>query len=133
MLSGEFERKLRKLNSRLRIYCSNDNSKPAGLFQVVNGEYIEICGVDKNFIPKLTVWDNQGHIVKSGWFRILKLLFSKNLINKNKAESLFSFHFDNYNNTFQIESKPLDKKIEQAKQSGKWHKDDLAEIGSAIK
>jgi len=67
MLSGEFERKLKKLNKNLRIYCGNDDSRAAGIFIVSpSGEYTEICGADKNYVPQYVHYDDTGRIKKSG-------------------------------------------------------------------
>lgn len=89
MLAGDFARNLRKLNPELRIFCGNDDTKPAGLFFVRKGEYRDICGVDKNIVPefKVGLWD--GTIIKQGWRDVLMLLVTKKMINKFKAERLF--------------------------------------------
>jgi hypothetical protein len=89
MLSGDFARKLRILNRKLRIFCKNDDSKPAGIFQVIRGEYTEICGIDKQYIPERSVLaENQTHI-KGGWRRALRILIKKGLIDRPAAEKLF--------------------------------------------
>lgn len=89
MLSGDFERYLRKLNKNIRIYCLNDDKRPAGVFHVVNGEYTEICGIDKNYIPEHSIMAENGTHIKGGWRRVLKLLINKGLINRQQAEKLF--------------------------------------------
>ena len=132
MLSGEFERKLRKLNPSLKIWCGDDYSKPAGLFYIRNNEYIEICGVDKNNVPEFTIWDNKGHIVKSGWRRILEILIPRKLIDKHIAERVFNTYFDCPNALPYIEEDYIYKKIKEAQRQDKWHRDDLAEIGSRL-
>src|SRR5579864_491664 len=95
MLSGEFERNLRKLNPKLRIYCGDNKDKPASLYYIVNGEEITICGVDKNYIPKDVIYDKQGHIVKSGYNRVLKILIKDKLTTKKRAEYIFGYHLYN--------------------------------------
>jgi hypothetical protein len=95
MLSGDFERKLRKLNPDIRIYCSNDDSKPAGIFWVKpNGEYQEICGIDKNQVPEWPTFDETGAYVKAGWRRALKILINKGFIDRDQAERLFGVHLE---------------------------------------
>lgn len=128
MLAGEFERKLRKLNRNLRVYCSNDDSKAAGLFYNAYGEYIEICGVDKNYVGEQIIWDNMGHIVRSGWRRVLNILISRKLVDKHQAEKVFdtSFSIRQLNSQQQLED-PILKMIRQATIKG-HHIDDKGEI-----
>ena len=93
MLSGDFSYKLRKLNNNLRIFCGDDDRRSAGIFIVSRyGEYTEICGADKNYVPEFTKYSDDGRIVKSGWRRILKILIGKGLVNRFKAEKLFGTH-----------------------------------------
>ena len=89
MLAGDFERKLRKLNRNLRIFCGDDDSRAAGIYQVIRGEYTEICGVDKNELPEHSIREPNGAFIKAGWRRTLKILIKKGLIDRNKAEKLF--------------------------------------------
>ena len=132
MEASIFQSNLHQLNPKLRIYCGDDNSKPASLYYVVNNEEITLCGVDKNELPKYAIWDNKGHIVKSGWYRVLKLLINRKLINKSKAQNLFNDPLYGLNSMPNIEQDEIWKKIQQAEHKGKWHKDDLAEIGSKL-
>lgn len=90
MYASEFASNLKKLNKKLRIFAGSDNSKPAGLYYVVNGEYISICGVDKNEIPEYIIFDEAGHILKSGWRRVLTLLIERGLIDRKKTVKLFN-------------------------------------------
>lgn len=90
MAPGQVERNLRKLNKRVRIFCGDDPTHPAGVFIVSpSGEYTEICGIDKNDVPEFTTWNDQGFIVKSGYRRVLKILVGKGLVKKEAAEKLF--------------------------------------------
>lgn len=90
MLAGDFERKLRSLNRNLRIWCGNDDKYAAGIYVVSRtGEFCEICGIDKNYIPEFTQYREDGGIVKSGWRRVLKILIGKGLIARKQAENLF--------------------------------------------
>ena len=92
MTSGDFYRKLKKLNKSLKITCF-DGNKPAGLWLDYLGNYIEICGVDKNTVPMRSIFDEQGHIVKGGWLRVLHILVARKLVDKKQAEKVFDFHF----------------------------------------
>jgi hypothetical protein len=89
MLSGQFERKLRKLNHRIRVYAA-DSARAAGIFVVSPaGEYTEICAADKNFVPEFMTYSADGRIVKSGWRRTLKILIARGLVRKEQAEKEF--------------------------------------------
>lgn len=90
MLSGDFERKLRKLNRKLRVYCGNDDRFAAGIFVVSkSGEYTEVCAADKNFVPEYAEYNYDGRIKKSGWRRTLKILISNGLVKKEAAQKEF--------------------------------------------
>lgn len=97
MLSGDFARKLRCLNPRLKVWCGDDNSKPAGLYYVVGDEYVSICGVDKNYIPEYTIWDNKGHIIKSGWRRTISQLLQRHLVSKKDVMRVFNTRLNGMN------------------------------------
>lgn len=89
MLAGDFERKLRKLNKKLRIFCGDNDARPAGIFQVIRGEYTEICGIDKNYVPEHSIRAPHGAHIKGGWRRALKILIKQGLIDRSKAEKVF--------------------------------------------
>jgi hypothetical protein len=94
MLSGDFERRLRRLNSNLRIFCGDDDSKPAGIYHVVRGEYTEICGCDKNWLPEHIQYNEDGSIRRGGWRRTLKILINKGFIDRRQAEKVFQTHLE---------------------------------------
>lgn len=94
METGVFYRKLKQLNPRLRIWCGDDDSKPAGLYHIKNGEFTEICGVDKGDIPERMIYRADGSILKSGWRRTLKVLIKQRLIDKAKAEKVFHYSYE---------------------------------------
>lgn len=89
MLSGDFERKLRRLNRKLRIFCGDNDQRPAGIFHVVRGEFVEICGIDKNQVPERSILAPNGSHIKGGWRRALRILMKQGLIDRAKAEKLF--------------------------------------------
>lgn len=144
MLAGDFARKLRKLNSKLRIYCGDDKSKPAGLYYIHGGQYCEICGVDKNYVPEFIISDSKGHIVKSGWRRVVNILVNKRLVDKRKAEKVFNTYFHRgILNSIQAAEDPILKMIEEIKikewkkdKDGNdvplYHKDYLVDVGREI-
>jgi len=89
MLASDFQAKLRKLNKNLRIFCGDNDSRLAGLYHVVGGEYKDIIGVDKNYLPEWPVMDEQGRILKGGWRRVVRLLIEQGLIDRRRAEAVF--------------------------------------------
>lgn len=97
MLSGTFQRKLRRLNSDLRIYCGDNDDRPAMIEQPVNrctGEYEPVCGVDKNELPELPEVDpTTGTIVRGGWRRAIDILIARRLVRKRAAEIEFATTF----------------------------------------
>ena len=77
MLSGDFFRKLQKLNNHLRVYCGDDANRAAQLFidkRWELGELEDVCGVDKSWTPEWPIYNEDGTIYKSGWRRVLRIL-----------------------------------------------------------
>lgn len=103
MLSGDFLRKLKKLNKNLTVFCGDDDTKPAGLYLMFYGEPIHICGVDRNFVDEFPHTDEKGHIVHSGWRRVLNILIAKRLIDKHEAEKVFRTGIKRLNMAINIE------------------------------
>lgn len=85
---GDFKRKIQRLNPKLRI-IARDTGKPAGINLLVEGEYVNICSIDKGEIPKESIRDSAGHYIKGGWRRAIKILIDKRLIDRRKAEQIF--------------------------------------------
>lgn len=92
MLSGEFERKLRKLNKELRVCCGDNPATPAGIYHVVRGVYEPICGAPKNWVGKWTTANPNGTLAHSGWRRILRILIQERLVDRRRAEKVFLTH-----------------------------------------
>lgn len=103
MFSGDFLRKLKKLNKNLTVMCGNDDTKPAGLYLMFYGEPIHICGVDRNFVPEFPTHDVKGHIIKGGWRRVLNILVGKRLIDKYEAQNVFKTQIKRLNMTINVE------------------------------
>jgi|WetSurMetagenome_2_1015567.scaffolds.fasta_scaffold1081100_1 hypothetical protein len=97
MLSGDFLKVLRKLNKKLRV-CSLENSKhAAGLYYIDPWEgYIAVCGVDKNYIPEQTEVDEVGHILKSGWRRVVNILLARKLTTREKVKQVWPSFFEQH-------------------------------------
>jgi len=124
MFASDFAIRLKKLNPHLRIYCGDDKSRPASLYHIVNNEEETICGIDKSEVPERPIYDEQGHILKSGWIRVLNILIKKGFTSKKRAEKIFTCHL--YNTPQPPLSKPKYKNIDE------YHPDDLREIGSKV-
>lgn len=95
MLSGEFERKIRKLNRNLRVYCRDNPRTPAGIFLLqADGTVEDVCGIDKNYVPEHSEFHPDGQHKKGGWRRALRLLINRRLIERRQAERVFSTHLE---------------------------------------
>lgn len=95
MLAHNFQRKLRQLNKSLRIYCGNNETRPATIeWKRPYQEWEAVCAIDKNEVPEMPeVVGETGEIFKGGWRRAMDILIWKKLVSKNKAEILFSTQF----------------------------------------
>lgn len=89
MLASTFQSKLRKLNPDLRIWCGDSSTTPASIFHVVDGEFTQICAVDKSWLPDHTMFDELGRISKGGWRRPLYVLIQCGLIDRHHAQRVF--------------------------------------------
>jgi len=94
MYGGEFQRCLKQLNPKLRICCLENSSHAAGIYFIdpVEG-YIPVCGVDKGFVPVATTVDEVGHILKSGWFRVVNILLINKLTTHEKVKKVWPNFF----------------------------------------
>lgn len=93
MYSGEFQRCLRRLNPKLRI-CCGETSHAAGIYYIDPFEgYIQVCGVDKGWVPVATTVDDVGHILKSGWYRVVKILLANKLTTPRKVQEVWPNFF----------------------------------------
>lgn len=93
--TGLFVHALKRLNPALRI-CSFDGSKKlAGLYLInKRGEWEDICGVDKQFVPAYASFDDGGHIVKSGWRRVFHILMGNGYTTPAKVRTVCRGFFD---------------------------------------
>lgn len=97
MLSGEFERKLRRLNRRLNIFCGDNPRMPAGIWMENSAEpdgYEQLCGIDKNYVPEHSEFIEDGSLEKGGWRRVLRYLINRRIVERRYAEKLFSTHLE---------------------------------------
>lgn len=115
MLSGDFQKAVRKLNPSLRI-CSLESSKnAAGLYYIDPFEgYIAVCGVDKNYLPERTEIDEVGHILKSGWRRVVNILLARKLTTQEKVKRVWPSFFEQHSPPVAFcNDDPIQKKIWQ--------------------
>ena len=93
MYGGEFQRCLRRLNPKLRI-CCGETSHAAGIYYIDPQEgYITVCGVDKGFVPVATTVDEVGHILKSGWYRVVMILLARKLTTPRQVQKVWPNFF----------------------------------------
>lgn len=92
--TGDFYRCIRQLNSKLRI-CSLENSNhAAGLYYIDPQEgWIAVCGVDKGYVPVATTVDEVGHILQSGWYRVVNILLLQGLTTIEKVRKVWPNYF----------------------------------------
>lgn len=144
MTLGEFSRKLRKLNKNLRIFAK-DTGKPAGINLLFDGEWVNICSIDKNDIPMLPIRDKDGRYIKGGWRRALRSLIDRRLIDRKAAERIFRSGLDVPNPHFNYNHDPVMKELYSIRQrrinqggelkNGKvgFKRDDVLEMASVIR
>ena len=93
MYSGEFERCLKQLNPKLRV-CCGETKHAAGLYVLDPMEgYTTICGVDKDFVPVATTVDEVGHILKSGWYRVVRILLNRGYTTPDRVQGIWPNFF----------------------------------------
>lgn len=117
MLASDFQKKIKRLNPRLRIYCGDNPDRPAGLYIVRNGEYEELCGVDKNYINEWPTYDKYGKMIRGGWHRVLQLLIGKKLISREYSYKLFGNWSLHREPVFTAEQRDVDRAISQLQKS----------------
>jgi hypothetical protein len=113
MMASDFKAKLHKLNSRLQISAGDDAKRPAALWMYKDGEPMDICGVDKNWIQEFPTYDQYGKMIKGGWNRILVMLVSMKLIDRTKSYKIFGRWDIHREPPYTTELKPLDRAIAQ--------------------
>ncbi len=91
---GDFLSCIKQLNPKLRI-CSLEGSKnAAGLYYIDPREgWISICGVDKGYVPVATTVDEVGHILKSGWVRVVRILLAQGYTTVAKVQKVWPNFF----------------------------------------
>lgn len=148
MFASDFQSKLQKLNPRLRIFCGDSPTRPAGLYIIQGNEYTDLCGVDKNWIGEWPIYDRYGKMLKGGWRRVIKLLSDKKLIDRQRSHKYFGYWEEHREPPIFTDLKPIDaaiksmerqvvsyRKIDNPLSPGElievpvYHKDDIVDIG----
>lgn len=138
MQTGEFYRRIRVLNPKLRICNFEGSGKLAGLYYVDREGYQDICGVDKGYVPEYTEWDSAGHIIKSGWRRVYLILLQLKLTTPDRVRKVcpgFYFHWEQFrvdaDRQTRIGGDPIAAKITEFSQNApvrRWMDPDTKEI-----
>lgn len=113
MLASDFQRRIKNLNPKLRIFCGDRADTPAGLYIVEGGEYVELCGVDKNYINEWPSYNRQGKMIRGGWRRVLFLLVTKKLIDRRQSYRQFGYWTEHREPAYVTELSGIDKAISQ--------------------
>ena len=115
MQTRDFERKIRKLNPKLHVWYGNDDSKHASVWYdspTLNGsEPYELAGIPKVEVPEWSVLNSKGKMVIGGWNRVLKMLVSKQLIQRHASYRYFG-HWDSHQSpSYVTDRTPVDSAI----------------------
>ncbi len=150
MMASDFQRKIQKLNSKLRINSFGDDTRPAALWMYKDGEPMDICGVDKNWINEFPTYNQYGKMIKGGWNRILVMLISLKLIDRHQSYKVFGNWQLHREPPYTVDLKPLDYAVSQLKATHYreivnplddsemitvpvYNKDDVYDIGQMVK
>jgi hypothetical protein len=95
MYGSEFQKCLKQLNPKLRVCCLENSNHAAGVYYIdpVEG-YTSVCGVDKGFVPVATEVDAVGHILKSGWYRVVNILLNRKLTTPRQVRKVWPGFFE---------------------------------------
>lgn len=125
--TGTFLGTLRVLNPKLRV-CSFEGSKRlAGLYLInKQGEWEDICGVDKQIVPPYATFDDGGHVIKSGWRRVFWILYTHGYTTREKLQKVAPSFFDSRACSYDrfvggIAGDPIENKLL------KWGSDELTQ------
>lgn len=96
LTTSAFYQVVRKLNPNFRVACGNDESRLAGLYLLKEGgvHAEDICGVDKSYVPAYATFDVGGHIIKSGWRRVIHILLAHRYISLSDVKKVCPGFFD---------------------------------------
>lgn len=141
MTTGDFARRLRVLNPKLRVCAFENSNKLAGLYFIdKTGEWFDICGVDKGYVPEYTEWDSAGHIVKSGWRRVYFMLVQLKLTTPEKVRQVCPGFYLHWSQTavdedrrIQIAGDPIAKKLAAYGMKETLSSDDILEVATDIR
>jgi hypothetical protein len=141
MTTGRFKDQLRRLNPRLRVCAFDGSDKLAGLYYIdKQGEYFDICGVDKGHVPEYSEWDSAGHMVRSGWRRVFLILMQLGLTTARQVQAVcpgFFLHWSqsavDRDRRVQIDGDPIAKKLSRFQEKETLSADDILDVATDIR
>jgi hypothetical protein len=93
--TGTWVRCLKRLNPALRVCSFGHNNRLAGLYIITKqGEWEDICGVDKQEVPAYATFDDGGHVIKSGWRRVIHILYGNGYTSRAQINKVCPGFFD---------------------------------------
>jgi len=104
MNTANWLKHLKKLNPKLGVcMLENSNAHPGVYYINEKNEWITVCATDYNggWVPEHSEWDVNGHLVHSGWRRVVKVLLALKLTSNEKVIKEFpSFYLHREPNPF---------------------------------
>lgn len=142
-MTGDFQKKLKKLNKTLEVHCFVNSKNFPGLhYTDKTGEKIKICSVayDGGWINEHSQYDNVGHVIHPGWRRAVLALLKHDITTPALVNKVFPGFFLRQDPTIKIETGDSianainKKKAEKMNLTGKdaFDKEDIREIASKI-
>jgi hypothetical protein len=138
MITGDFQRKLKKLNPTLEVVMQPGSPNFPGLhYRDENGDFVKICAVAWNggWINEYSEYDEVGHVTHPGWRRAILSLLKHNIVTKEKVKKYFGQGFFLHQDlSIKVLTKDpiasiLEKKNENRESLGR---EDIAEIAAKI-
>jgi hypothetical protein len=95
MLQHVWYQKLRQLCPKLKVCQFSSSSHLPGIYYIHEREGIfDICATDKDWVPALPEFDNNGKMIKSGYRRVIMTLLQLKLTTPQKVKQLFPGFFE---------------------------------------
>ncbi len=86
---------LKALNPRLKVCSFESSPNLAGIYTIErNGEWTDICGIDKKYVPCYAKFDDGGHMIQSGWRRVCWVMLGAGYTTKAKIQKACPGFFD---------------------------------------
>lgn len=89
--------KLRQLNKSLRVCQFSQSNHLPGIYYIDRqGEVVDLCATDVEYVPALPVYDRSGRMIKSGYRRVIFHLMQLGLVAPQKVKRLFPGFFESH-------------------------------------